>query len=112
MRVRKVKNKWAVMALAVVALIAGTLVIDHLFRCYGPPLSREEALRRATAHLRYFSRQHMTGGTVPVLSEEQYDPAKKTWVFTFRNANCEIAMIADRCQGTEIGGMSKGCDVR
>jgi hypothetical protein len=100
------------MALALVALIACTLVANHLFRSYGPPLSREEALRRATAQLQYFSRQHMTGNTVPVLAEEQYDPSKKTWVFTFRSADCEIAIIADRRQGTEVGGMSKGCDVR
>jgi hypothetical protein len=101
-----------VIALIVVASVAVVLFADHYSRCYGKPLSREEALRRASAQLQYFSQQRMTGGTVPALAEEQYDPTDKTWVFTFRNANCEVAIIADRCQGTEVGGMTKGCDVR
>lgn len=113
MQLQKLKTRWMIATVLVVfALIAGILIADHLFRYYGPPLSREEALRRATAQLQYFSRQHMTGGTVPALAEEQYDSNKKTWIFTFRNPNCEIAIIADRRNGTEIGGMTKGCDVR
>jgi hypothetical protein len=113
MQLQKLKTKWVVVMVSVViVLIFGALIVDYLFRYYGPPLSREEALRRATAQLQYFSRQRMTGGTVPVLAEEQYDSEKKTWVFTFRNANCEIAILADRRQGTEVGGMTKGCDVR
>src|SRR5438445_3822774 len=106
---RKLKRKW-VIAFAVVGLIIAVILLsDHLYRRYGPALSREEALERANAQLQYLFRDHLTGGTMPVLAEEQYDPATKTWILTFRNSNCEVSIIADRYEGTDIGGVSKGC---
>ena len=93
-------------------LLAGTAIADYLVSYYRPPLTRAEAIGRAGALLQDLSQQHMTGSTLPVLSEEQYDPGTKTWVFIFRNDNCEIDIITDRLQGTEVGGMTKGCDMR
>lgn len=109
---RWISKKRAVVILAGVSLLlAGTAIADYLVSYYGPPLTRAEALEHAGVVLQDLSRQHMTGGTLPVLSEEQYDPGTKTWVFTFRNDNCEIDIITDRLQGTEVGGMTKGCDM-
>lgn len=110
---RWISKKRAVVILAGVSLLlAGTAIADYLVSYYGPPLTRAEALEHAGVVLQDLSRQHMTGGTLPLLSEQQYDPGTKTWVFTFRNDNCEIDIITDRLQGTEVGGMTKGCDMR
>ena len=96
----------------VIALALAVFVADDLFRCHGKPLSREEALERANAKLQRFSKKFVTGDTLPALVEEQYDPQRKEWTFTFTNTTCSVAIIADRCHGTDIGGISKGCTVR
>jgi len=96
----------------VIALVFAVFVADHLFRCHGKPLSREEALERANAKLQRFARKFVVGDTLPKLVEEQYDPQKEEWIFSFDNSTCSIIIIADRCHGTDIGGASKGCTVR
>lgn len=95
-----------------IALIFAVLVADYLFRCHGKPLSREEALERANAKLQRFSKKFVTGGSLPTLVEEQYDPQRKEWTFTFKNPVCTVGIIADRCHGTDIGGISEGCTAR
>jgi hypothetical protein len=96
----------------VIALVFAVFVADYLFRCHGKPLSREEALERANAKLQRFSKKSVVGDTLPKLVEEQYDPQKEEWMFTFDNSTCSVIIIADRCHGTDIGGVSKGCTVR
>jgi len=86
------------------------LIGDYLFRCYGKPLSREEALQRASTQLQYLSRDINFGESLPPLVKERYDPKRKTWWFTFRNEVCEIDIITDRCEGTDVGGTN--CQVR
>lgn len=96
----------------VIALVFVIFGADYLFRCHGQPLSREEALERANAKLQRFSKKFVTGNTLPTLIGDQYDPQRKEWTFTFKNPTCTVGIIADRCHGTDIGGLSEGCTVR
>jgi hypothetical protein len=105
-------SKTSVIALIVVASVAVALFAEHYSRCYGKPLSREEALRRANAQLQFFDKDFVLGDSLPALKEEEYDPEEKTRTFTFRYPTCEVSVIADRCQGTDIGGISQGCKER
>src|ERR1700687_4774400 len=94
-----------VIAVLVVAILFG----DYWSRCHGKPLNREEALQRAKVRLQSLSQSWVLGSPLPGLVQEQYEPLDKTWSFTFRNDVCEVDIIADRCHGTDVGGMSKGC---
>jgi hypothetical protein len=96
----------------VVVLLAGMLYYDHWSRCSGKPYERADALRNATSFLQSLSRDFSLGDPPPSLVEEQYDSARATWMFTFRNATCTLDIITDRCKGTEVGGMTKGCTGR
>ena len=98
-------------ALVLVALIAAILFGDYYLRCHGKPLSREEALQRATAKLQRFSQDFVIGDPLPALVEEKYEADEKVWMFTFHNSTCTIDILADRCHGTDIGGTT-GCKVR
>ena len=100
--------KWRI-TLTIIGLGAASLLVDHFWRCSGIPLSREEALQRATAQLKYLNRKNTLGVTLPALVEERYDPEQQTWIFTFRNSNCTVDIVADRCHGTDVGGVSQGC---
>jgi hypothetical protein len=111
MQVQKVTKKWGI-TLIVVALAALALFGEHYSRCNGKPLSREEALQRANAQLQLLARDFELGDSLPVLTEEQYDTTHKSWILTFRNPTCEVSIIADRCHGTDIGGVSAGCKER
>jgi len=108
MRLQALSLGWRIV-LIVVGLGAMGLVADHFWRCSGRPLSREEALRRATAQLNYVNRKNTLGPTLPALAGEQYDPKQQTWIFTFRSGSCTVDIIADRCHGTDVGGVSDGC---
>lgn len=96
--------------LIIIGLGAASLFVSHFWRCSGIPLSREEALRRATTQLNYLNRKHTLGETLPVLVEEQYDRKQQTWTFTFRSGACTVEILADRCHGTDLGGVSQGCE--
>jgi hypothetical protein len=102
------KRVWQV-GLISVALIAAALFADYWFRCHGAPLRRAEALQRANTHLQYLSGDWDLGTPLPSLAEEQYDGKDGTWMFTFSNSVCTVDIITDRCHGTDVGGMSKGC---
>ena len=108
MQLQKLGRKSKI-ALIVIALVPAVLFADHFRRCSGMPLSREEALRRATVRLQHLSRHFELGNPLPALVEEQYDSKQQTWIFTFRSNTCEFDIIADRCHGTDIGGLSEGC---
>lgn len=105
---KKILGTAALGSLAVALILFG----DHYARCHGKPLSRIEALERATKQLQYLSRDFALGNPAPALVDEQYDASDKTWNFTFRNGTCEISVIADRCKGTDVGGISAGCKER
>ena len=95
---------------AVAALgLASLLLVDYGSRCHGKPLSRQEALQRASVRLQYFSKDWVLGDPLPSLQEEQFEPKDGSWLFTFRNNTCEVSIITDRGKGTDVGGMSKGC---
>lgn len=104
----KLTSKWGI-ALIVLGLLAVAVLGDYVFRCYGRPLSREEALQRAHSQLQYLSNDFALGDPPPSLAGEQYDSEQKSWILTFRNATCEVSIITDRCHGTDIGGLSEGC---
>ena len=111
MRVLKSKKLW------IIGGIIAVLTIEHLIeryiRCYvKPPLTREEGLQRSTTYWKDLSKDFVLGGEFPTLSEERYDAERKEWAFTFSNSTCTVVVITDRRQGTEVGGMSKGCTVR
>ena len=104
------RPKFWLSALAVVVIVAGaTLIYDRWLRCHGKPLGRAEALQNATSQLRMLSQDFSLGSPSPSLAEEQYDSVRGTWMFTFRNTTCTVDIITDRCKGTEVGGMTKGC---
>jgi len=100
------------MVVGAVALVAVALYGEYYFRCHGKPLSREEAFQRATDYLQQLSQDFVFGDPPPALVEEQYDAQTRGWTFKFVNSTCTIYIIADRCQGTEVGGLSEGCRVR
>jgi hypothetical protein len=108
MPLQSLRWKWLI-ALIVIGLAVLGLVANHFWRCGGIALSREEALRRATAQLKYINRKNTLGTTLPKLAEEQYDPKQQTWIFTFRSNTCTVDIVVDRCHGTDVGGLSEGC---
>jgi hypothetical protein len=105
------KKLWAIVVLGIV-LVALLLFGDYYARCHGKPLSRADAVDRATKQVQYLSRDFALGDPGPVLVDEQYDASQKTWTLTFRSATCEVMVIADRCNGIDIGGVSAGCKER
>src|SRR5258708_98378 len=102
------KTIWRLAAIAVLVLGA-LLFVDYWSRCHGKPLSREESLQRANVTLQHLSKDWVLGDPLPSLVEEQFEPKDGSWLFTFRNNTCEVSIITDRCNGTDVGGMSKGC---
>jgi hypothetical protein len=92
-------------------LLAGAafLFYQDWLNCHGKPLAREEALRDASSELQDLSRSFSLGNPPPSLSAEKYDDVRGEWMFTFSNLDCTVDIITDRCKGTEVGGMSKGC---
>jgi hypothetical protein len=111
MQMQKVTKKLGITVI-VVALAALALFGEHYSRCHGKPLSRDEALQRANAQLQLLARDFVLGDPLPALSKEQYDPIDKLWILTFHNSTCEVSIIADRCHGTDIGGVTAGCKER
>ena len=107
MQMQKVKT--TVLALVIVVAVAGAiLAVDHFRLCNASPLSRDEALRRATEKLRSYSQKFTVDNLPTEPVEEHYDEAQKTWSFRFRGKACEIIILTDRCHGTDIGG-TNGC---
>jgi hypothetical protein len=105
-------SKVAVVVFILGASAVAVLTADHLFRCSGRPFSRDEARREPNAQLQYLAKYFVLGDAPPTLVEEEYDPYAKTWMLTFRSADCEVIVIADRCHGTDIGGVNAGCKDR
>ena len=106
----KIFGAVAVIAVAVIA-VALFAIHDHEVRCHGKPLTREEAIERATYKIQRFSVKFDTGNAPPRLVEENYDAEQKTWIFKYHTDACDVYVVADRCEGTEIGGET-GCNPR
>jgi hypothetical protein len=104
-------KKYLVVGVAAGVLLTVALTIDYLVRCRGEPLTREEALLRATSKLSRFSKSFNVGSALPALVHEQYESDIKTWTFTYANPTCTVAIVADKCRGTDIGG-TDGCPPR
>jgi len=94
---------------AAMVLLLFWLIADHVYRCHGEPLQREEAFERAAARLYSLSCWYDLKDAPAHIVGEQYEQDTKTWMFTFQNGDCTVSIIADRCQGTDVGGMSFGC---
>ena len=87
-----IKPGWRI-ALVLCVLVAAVLFGDYYLRCHGKPLSREEALQRATTKLQRFSQEFEVGDPLPALAQERYDADQKLWMFTFRNTTCTYKMM-------------------
>jgi hypothetical protein len=96
-------------ALAIAVVVVFSLTTEYVLRCWGKPLTREEAIERADRRLDVFSKRYIIGVPPPTLVAEQYETDTKAWIFTFQNSTCTVDIIADRCNGTDIGGVSAGC---
>jgi len=99
-------------AAILVALVGLFFFGDYYIRCHGKPLSRAEAIQRAPAQLQYISRYFELGEAPLELADAEYDAPSRAWILTFRNDTCAISVLADRCHGIEIGGISEGCRQR
>jgi len=95
-----------ILGLIVVVVLTG----DYLFRCYGKPLSREEAIKRWSSHIQILSSQYDIGGSLPLLVSEEYDAFSKSWTLKYQNASCSIIFDVDRCYGTDLRGIT--CPIR
>jgi|SRR5580700_3523565 hypothetical protein len=106
-----VRRRWAVGIVVGLILLAGIAYVQYKdwLNCHGKPLVREEALQDARSQLQDLSRSFSLGNPLPSLSAERYDDSRGEWMFTFSNGSCTVDIITDRCKGTDIGGVSKGC---
>jgi hypothetical protein len=108
----KSKKFWMIVG-GLVMMIVITDRIERYIKCQVmPALTREEALQRSTRYWYDLSEDFSLDAESPTLSEERYDAERREWAFTFSNTTCTVIIITDRCQGTEVGGMSEGCTVR
>jgi hypothetical protein len=105
------KNLIVGLTLAFVVIAIAFFVRESRIRCHGQPLTREEAVERATSKIQRFSLKFDIGKTPPRLVAETYDANKKMWNFTFHTDACDVIVLADRCEGTDIGGTT-GCNPR
>jgi hypothetical protein len=97
------RYRWFVLILAVAAI---AICADYARRCYGPPLSREEALHRGQLRLERFIKTHKVPGELPVLVSEQYEQDTRTWLLSYESKGCKVIVMVDRCHGDDIGGTS------
>lgn len=104
------KRLWK-MGAAAVLVGAATWGVEHGLRCYGAPWERDEALRRAREALGYLSEDYSVEKGAALI-DEKYDRELHSWSFLFRSNSCDVSVFADRCNGTDIGGMSRGCPSR
>ena len=93
--------------LAVVLIIAGAIVTDWWRRCHGEPLTREEAVSRATERVKRFSQSHKAGDISYAVREIAYEYDSKSWRITFGDHDCIVVVIVDRCHGDDIGGTTR-----
>jgi hypothetical protein len=105
------RTEWKVL-IAIVTLVVALFVADYVVKCHGKPLTRVEAFQRASSRIQRFSLKYNIGNTPPRLAEESFDADQKTWTFTFHTDACDVFVIADRCEGTDIGGISGACNPR
>jgi len=101
-------NRAVLILATVVGVLVAGVTADYWARCHGKPLTRDEALRRSKVRLERFAKSFGTGATLPALIDGRYEEDTKSWAFTYKNADCTVAIIVDRCHGDEVGGAA-GC---
>jgi hypothetical protein len=106
----KVK-RYILASVVAVSFVAVGLYAEHLVRCSGAPLTREQALRQAATRLQTFTKSFDTGNAVPSLVGEQFDNSVGTWIFTYSSPICTISVLVNKCEGADVGG-STGCAPR
>lgn len=79
------------------------LVHSSASGCSAAPLTRDEAVRLADARLGKFS---SSLGLHERFSESsaRFDNDSKAWIVTFRNPECMVMMVVDRCHAKDLGG--------
>jgi hypothetical protein len=103
-------NRSAMIILVIGIILVVGLAGEYILRCYGKPLSREEAIKRGSLHIQILSNQYDFGESVPPLVSEEYDAFSKSWTFKYQNASCSIILDVDRCYGTDLRGTT--CPIR
>ncbi len=81
----------------------GALVHSGAPACSAAPLTRAEAVRQAEARLGKFSGSL---GLHERFSESsaRFDNDSKAWIVTFRNPECMVMLVVDRCHANDLGG--------
>jgi hypothetical protein len=93
---------WSERAHGKLPALAG-LVQSSASGCSAAPLTRDEAVRQAEARLAKFS---ASLGLRQRLAESgaRFDNDSKSWIVTFRNPECMVMMVVDRCHASDLGG--------
>ena len=81
----------------------GALVHTSVSGCSAAALTRDEAVRQAEARLTKFSASLGLRQSFPQ-SSARFDNDSKSWIVTFRNSQCMVMMVVDRCHATDLGG--------
>lgn len=90
---------WLVLAVAIVA-IAGAA--DHIYRCTGAPLTREEATVRAEQRMERYRKSFNVREKLNLV-ETTFDDYSKAWLFTYTGIHCSVIIVVDRCRGDDVG---------
>ncbi len=71
--------------------------------CSAAQLTRDEAVHRAEERLGKFS---ASLGLHERFAEPsaRFDDDSKSWIVTFRNPECMVMMVVDRCKRDDLGG--------
>lgn len=95
-----------VAALAVVLLVAA----DEYACAHRSPFTRDEAIERATNYVPNFLKIFENVDVKNLRRvEEKFDPATKTWLFSYTNGSCEFSIVVNRCSGATDAGISASC---
>lgn len=65
-------------------------------------------MRRADLRLERFAKSHAMHGALPKFKETQFEADTNSWLVTYKNNECDVIVITDRCHGDDIGAAS-GC---
>ena len=98
--------------IALVAALAAVLLVaaDEYACAHRSPFTRDEAIERATNYVPNFLKifENIDDKNLKRV-EEKFDPATKTWLFSYSNGSCEFDIVVNRCSGADDAGSSAGC---
>jgi hypothetical protein len=92
----QVKTAWVIAAVAFAVMLAAAA--DYGFRCYGAPLSRDEAVVRAEDQVERFKKSFNITEAM-TLSTITFEHDSKTWLASFAGPKCKVVIVVDRCHG-------------